>query len=253
MTFSEDLNMVDSGQFEEATSAYPVVFGISLTPQISGIALGVVGLVGAVYMVLNLLMPAWENLGQERAKQNDLQSQITQKKQSIQQITQVKQQLEQAHQQQTQVLSLFANEKTLDTLMLDLNRLVVSASAQVPFSAVASKLKKFDPIDQKSQVISDGSLGPLVNGKLKSKSVSIEVAGTYEQTQSIIRNIERLQPLLIVKDYQAILAPPPPVQQDKGSTQSGPPGITTSFKLQALMPLSPEELAASASKPAAKK
>lgn len=253
MTFSDDFNMVDSGQYEEATPAYPVVFGITFTPQISGIALGVVGLLGATYMVLNLLMPAWENFGQQQAKQNDLQGQINQKKLSIQQISQVKQQLEQAKQQQTEVLSLFANEKTLDTLMLDLNRLVVSANTQVSPYGVVAKLEKFDPADQKSTVITDSSFGPQVNGKLKSKTVNIQIVGTYEQTQSIIRNIERLQPLLIIKDYQAALAPPPPVQANKAPSQVGPPGITTSFKLQALMPLSPEELAALVKKPDGKK
>ncbi|MBW4627773.1 MAG: hypothetical protein KME49_20275 [Brasilonema octagenarum HA4186-MV1] len=74
----------------------------------------------------------------------------------------------------------------------------------------------------------------------------IEIIGTYEQTQLIFRNIERLQPLLIVKDYRSSsLTPEPTTQQDKvmvGGVE--PTVISTSFQLQALMPLSQEEVAA---------
>ncbi len=62
-----------------------------------------------------------------------------------------------------------------------------------------------------------------------------------------MRNIERLQPLLIVKDYQATLAPVESRSPlDKTPVQVGPAAINTSFQLQVLMPLSPEEVAAAA-------
>ncbi len=246
MTLSEDLNFTESREFEEAAPAYPVVFGISLTPQIGGIAVGVLGLAGALYMLFNMVMPAWETFGQQQTKQTELQGQIDQKKASIQQIDKVKQELADAKQQQIQVLGLFANEKTLDTLLLDMNRLVEAGNIKLPLNAVQAKLRKFVPASQKPEPITDGSLGLQVNGKLKRSSISIEILGTYEQTQSILRNIERLQPLLIVKDYQSSLTPEPPAEPGKGVRRIGPAPITTSFQLQALMPLSPEEAAAAA-------
>lgn len=247
MTYSDDLNFGEQDDaFETAGSAYPTAFGITFTPKIIGILAGVLGLGVAAFILSNLVMPAWDTFQQQQAKSQDLEAQIQQKNDSIQQIGKVKEELAQAKQQQIQVLSLFANEKTLDTLLLDLNRLVESGNGQIPANAVKAKLKKFAPSGQKPEPITDSSLGPLVNGKLKRSTINIEIQGTYEQTQSIFRNIERLQPLLLVKDYQSTLATEPPVEPGKGIRRIGPAPITTSFVLQALMPLNSEEVAAAA-------
>ncbi|WP_414564065.1 MULTISPECIES: GspMb/PilO family protein [unclassified Anabaena] len=253
MTLSEDFNFTEGGEFGAEAPAYPVVFGISFTPKIIGILVGVLGIAGSAYMLMNMVMPAWETYQQQQEKSNDLQGQIEQKKASIQQIDKVKDELAQAKQQRIQVLSLFSDEKTLDTLLLDLNRLVESNNAQVTANAVRAKLQKFVPSAQQAETINDGSLGAIVDGKLKRSSVNVEVVGTFEQTQSIIRNIERLQPLLIVKDYQARLAPE--VATDPSGEEVrrvGPAPITTSFQLEALMPLNSEEVAAAAEAETAK-
>lgn len=248
MTLSDDLNFAEQGgEFNSETPASPVVFGIAFTPKIIGILVGVVGLAAAGYILLNLLMPALESYQQQQAKSSELQGQIDQKKANIKQIDKVKDELAQAKQQKIQVLGLFANEKSLDTLLLDMNRLIESGNTPTSINAVRAKLKKFVPVSQKPEPIIDGSLGLQVDGKLKRSIISAEITGTYEQTQSIIRNIERLQPLLIVKDYQSSLAPVESRSPtDKTPMQVGPAAIDTSFQLQVLMPLSPEEIAAAA-------
>ncbi|MBF2009335.1 MAG: pilus assembly protein PilO [Chlorogloeopsis fritschii C42_A2020_084] len=252
MTLSEDLNFIEAGELEDGASGSPVIFGITLTPKIIGIVVGVLGIAGALFMVLNLAMPAWESFQQQQAKQTTLQTEVEQKKSTIKQMGKVKQEQAEAKQQQIQVLALFANEKTLDTLLIDLNRLIEAGNGKLPFDAVRAKLRKFTPAANKSEPITDNSLGAGVNGKLKRTSISIDIIGTYEQTQSILRNIERLQPLLIVKEYQSSLAPEPTPEKDKVVRRIGPAPISTSFQLQALMPLNPEEIAAAA-KAAAKK
>ncbi|MCW5314367.1 pilus assembly protein PilO [Nostoc sp. KVJ3] len=248
MTLSDDLNFAEQGgEFNAETPAHPVVFGIAFTPTIIGILVGVVGLGAAGYILLNLLMPALESYQQQQAKSSELQGQIQQKKANIKQIDKVKEELAQAKQQKIQVLGLFANEKTLDTLLLDLNRLIESGNTQTSINTVRAKLKRFVPVSQKPEPITDGSLGLQVDGKLERSSINADITGTYEQTQSIIRNIERLQPLLIVKDYQSSLAPVESRSPlDKTPVQLGPAAINTSFQLQVLMPLSPEEIAAAA-------
>ncbi|MEH2139130.1 pilus assembly protein PilO [Nostoc sp.] len=255
MTLSDDLNFAEhGGEFNSETPAYPVVFGIAFTPKIIGILVGVIGLAGAGYILLNLLMPALESYQQQQAKSSELQGQIEQKKANIKQIDKVKQELAQAKQQKVQVLALFANEKSLDTLLLDLNRLIESGNTPTSVNAVRAKLKRFVPVSQKPEPITDGTLGLQVDGKLERSTINAEITGTYEQTQSIIRNIERLQPLLIVKDYQATLAPVESRSPlDKTPVQVGPAAINTSFQLQVLMPLSAEEIAAAAAKAAPKK
>ncbi|MBD2778819.1 pilus assembly protein PilO [Iningainema tapete] len=252
MTFSEDLNMVDNGEeFDAASTTYPVVFGITFTPKIIGIIVGVLGILGAGYIIFNMIMPAWETYQQQQAKQTSLQGEIEQKKANLKQIDKVKKDLALSKEQQKQVLGLFANEKTLDTLLFDLNRLI-DGNTQISANSLRARLRKFVPASQKAEPITDGSLGTLVDGKLKRRSVNIEIIGTYEQTQSILRNIERLQPLLIVKNYDSSLAPEPPIQVGKELPRIGPASISTLIQLQALMPLNPEEVA-QANQAAAKK
>lgn len=244
MTVTEDFIAVEENQFQAAAPTYPVVFGVTLTPLISGILVAVLGVAGSLYLILNLVMPAWQKYQEQETSRAQKQAQVEQKQANLQQIEKVKTELAQAKQQNAEILSLFANEKTLDTLLLDLNRLVESGNVRLRRNDVRAKLKRFVPANQSGDVIADGSLGPEVNGKLKSRVVNVEVEGTFEQTQSILRNIERLQPLLIVKDYQSMLAAPPADSQ--GRVVRGPATITTSFQLQALVPVSPEEAATAA-------
>jgi type IV pilus assembly protein PilO len=248
MTLSEDFNF-EGGEFEEAgaASSSPVIFGITLTPRISGILLGLLGIAGSAYMVMNMVMPAWETFQQQQKKEGDLKTDIQRKQDSIKEIGKVKQDLAQAKIQKAQVLGLFSNEKTLDTLLLDLNRLVESGNDLLPANAVKAKMKKFTPDAQRSELVNDGSLGVAVNGKLKRVKVNVEISGTYKQTQAILRNIERLQPLLLVKEYQSTIQPEEVLDASgKKFSRSGDAPITTSFQLQALMPLSPQEIAAAA-------
>ncbi|MBW4614492.1 MAG: type II secretion system protein M [Desmonostoc vinosum HA7617-LM4] len=250
MTLSDDLNFAEQGgEFDSATPAYPVIFGIAFTPKIIGILAGIFGLAGAGYMLLNMVMPAWDMYQQQQAKSSELQGQIEQKKASVQQIGKIKEELAQAQQQKVQVLGLFANEKTLDTLLLDLNRLVESGNVQIPFNITKAKLKKFVPASQQAETITDGSLGKQVDGKLKRISINVEISGTYEQTQSIMRNIERLQPLLIVRDYQSVLAPAEVRTLPGKVVRLGPATLNTTFQLQALMPMTPEDLATAQAAP----
>jgi type IV pilus assembly protein PilO len=142
----------------------------------------------------------------------------------------------------------------LHTLLIDTNRLVELRNTPVALSPVKAKLRRFIPVGDKPEIINDGSFGELVNNKLKRSTFNVEVVGTFEQTQSIMRNIELLQPLLIVKNYESKLDSSPVIEirdsSGRRTTLSGPRQISTSFQLQALMPLTAEE-AANAAKAAA--
>jgi type IV pilus assembly protein PilO len=248
MTFSDDFITVGEGQELQGADNSPSLFGIKLTPQISGILIAVALLALAAYLANSYVMPLWQKYGELTADRDLKQSQVTQKQANIQQSKELQKDLATARKNQTEILSLFANEKTLDTLLLDINRLVDSGNSTA--GGTVSKLQKFEPVNQSAEIINDGSFGSEVNGKLKRRIINISLAGNYEQTQSIFRNMERLQPLLIVNEYTSTL------QQDPVDPTTGrlpPASINTAFKLQALIPATPEEAAAAAAAAAAPK
>ncbi|MEA5618914.1 pilus assembly protein PilO [Cronbergia sp. UHCC 0137] len=242
MTLSDDLNFGEQGSDFDDGPAYPVAFGITFTPLIIGVGVGVTGVLAAIYLLLNIVMPAWDNYQQQQTKSNELQGQVNEKKVQSQQIDKVKTDLAQAKKQQVQILALFANEKSLDTLLLDTSRLVDSGNSRIPPNAVQARLVRFTPTSEQPEVITDGSFGVEVNNMLQRSLININIEGTFEQTQAIMRNIERLQPLLIVKDYQSTLAPleATTTADNKKVVRGGPKALITSFQLQALMPTSLE-------------
>jgi type IV pilus assembly protein PilO len=235
MTLSEEfISFEEDG--DDRTPTYPTAFGVTFTPPIIGVVIAVLGLAGGVYLFLSLLIPAWQRNQELTTSQNQKQSLVEQQKASLKQTEKIQTELTRAKQQKVEVLALFANEKTLDTLLLDLNRLVQSTNVK----QTSAKLKKFTPVNQTAEMISDGALGSEVNGKLKRRIVNIAFEGTFEQTQAILRNIERLQPLLIVKDYNSEMSTVS--SNSKDNPVVGPPVINTSFQLQALIPASAEEV-----------
>jgi type IV pilus assembly protein PilO len=241
MTVSGDFAPSGNGQDFESAPNYPSAFGLTLTPTVSGILVAVLGLAGAAYLLVSQVQPTWEQYQALDTEVQDLESQVQQKRASLKKIDEVKANLEQAKQQRADVLALFADEKTLDTLLLDLNRLVSTGGAQ---------LNSFVP--GAVTVVNDGSLGPAVNGKLKRQEVAVTLNGGFDQTRSIIRNVERLQPLLVVRGLTSQLdrTDQKLVVNSRGGVIS-PPGakLNTSFTLNALMPLTPEETAAATSQP----
>lgn len=243
MTFSTEV-----GDEQGFAQEYPTVFGITFTPKITGIILGLVGVAAAGYIYLNMVQPA-----QEKSKtiQTDLetkQAQVEQLKKGVaaEIIAEKEAELEKAKEKQNQVLALFSTEETLDTLLLDINSFIEGNNA---------KLISYTPGEEIS-IIEDGSLGSLVDGKLKRQTIEMQIEGTYETTQSIIRDIERLQPVLLVKNLnsngsesQSLI-----VKVDDSNNLEIlplPPILNTSFSLELLLPRSPEELAAEAAAAAA--
>lgn len=268
---------------------YPVVFGVTLTPVVSGVllGLGLLALAGAI----------WVYFGQAEWDKNQLLSaQVSEKKQKLEQqavilkkIAEAKERLQAAKAQRQEVTKLFANESTLNTLLLDLNRQIDSRNVgllqarqnklascpswvrnagdkfdqdleQKGFAIVAkSQLKKFEPDLTKTGVITDSSYGTLVNNQLKRQTVNVEFSGNFSQTQEILRSVERLQPLLVLKNMDVTAG------KDGGAGSSSyrlfelrgdrvqfltncqpEPVLTSKFQLEALLPLTPEEAAAAA-------
>ncbi len=252
MTYSSDLiesDLVSNTSFI-AAPAYPSIFGVTFNPIVSGLCVAAAGLGISGYLFWSFLQPQLTKNQELETKLAQTQDQIQQRKDNATKIASAEQNLDRANAQKQLVLGLFASDKKLDTLLLDLNKLV---------NIRQGELQKFKPDlavagtgSSGAAIVTDSSLGAALNNKIKRKGVEIEVKGNFEQVQSILRTIERLDQLLIVKNFNATV---PDTQKVVFDAQGKPvpqpePVVRTSFKIQALIPMTAAEQAAAAPPPA---
>ena len=245
MTYADDEFMAVEGQ--DDGPSYPTAFGITFTPRVGGILVGVAGLLGALYLAVNAVQPAWERYQTLDNEVKTRQGQIKDSQKIQQEIAQAQKKLEEAKQKNQQVLSLFPNQKTLDTLLLDLNN---------PVKLTRGELTSYEPVAGQATGSSSDSAAAAAtvpgNGKLQRKTYNISLEGNFDQVQSIMRSFERLQSLLVVRDFKSELndqqvflindsgqATPAFVRKDSRSRAvQARPTLKTTFKLDALVPTS---------------
>ncbi|MBF2020122.1 MAG: pilus assembly protein [Hydrococcus sp. C42_A2020_068] len=247
MTFADE-PISKNGLEAEEQGNYPTAFGITFTPQVSGIALAILGVLGAVYILANFVMPAYQNYQTLTTDEKAKEDQVNQQKSGVieKKLQETETKLKQAQNLKSEVLNLFSSQATLDTLLIDINKFVASKNA---------KLVNYKPQGNEATIVNDGSLGTLVNNKLKRQTINLELEGTFEQTQSILRDIERLQPLLLVKNISSKMTVSPFVVLPNPKTKqteliSLPSMLKTTLTLDVVLPLTPEEAAAVAQPPA---
>jgi cell fate (sporulation/competence/biofilm development) regulator YlbF (YheA/YmcA/DUF963 family) len=233
MTLADDFLNEDGSELAED---YPTAFGVTFTPTVIGIVLAVVGVVGAGYIFMNMVKPALESYEQVKSQQQEKQDQIARLKSGDlqRQVANLNAELEEQQGLKSRVLSLFTNEQDLDTLLLDLSSFI---------AANQGKLINYTP-DSNVVTIQDGSLGNEVNGKLKKTSISLEIEATFPQTQAILRDLERLQPLLVIQSYSSRVSEQPAAVLSVSTGELVPSKeakLQTQLKLDAILPLSPQE------------
>jgi len=243
MTYADEEFIPAEGQ--EETANYPRAFGITFTPRILGVIIALAGLGLATYLLFNLVLPQWERYQKLQADIDTAKGQIKGKEQIKKDIETARAKLEQAKQQNQQVLNLFANEEALDTLLLDLNNSV---------EARKGTLISFKPVGDSKGKENESSLNPQVKDKLTVNRTALEFEGSFDEVQSILRSFERLQSLLIVKDFRADISAPQalkvigngnvvPLIIDKNKREfiGAKPTIKTTFTLEALSPVTEED------------
>ncbi|PSF39363.1 pilus assembly protein [Aphanothece hegewaldii CCALA 016] len=243
MTYTEEYLPQEDQDLEG--SDYPTAFGITFTPKVSGIALALGGLLGSAALASNWVLPLNESYQKLKADEQAKQEQIEQQKSGKldERYQTLELQLKQKEALKLQVLALFANEASLDTILLDINQLFKNRNVE---------LTSFEPEADGTKIIEDGSLGTAVDKKLKRQSYNVNITGAFEPTQSVIRDLERLQPLILIKDLKttlegnqktdAFLLVDTATKTSKIIPKANQK-VTTTMRLDVIMPLTPEELA----------
>lgn len=219
--------------------SYPKLFGLSLTPVVIGTILALLGLGAAIWLWLNVVQPAMQRNQELKQDIATKEQEIANQEETQQQIEQARVRLVEAQQLQSEVLSLFATDRSVDTLLLDVNERVQSANAGIQSADRRAVLARFDLNAGESGLVTDGSYGDAVNNKLERRVYDVSIEGSFPQVVSIIRSIERLQPLLVVSNLNSRLDPATQrlVLDNQGRVTNQPETrITTTFQLEALVP-----------------
>jgi hypothetical protein len=198
---------------------------------------------------MNWVLPNYSTFQQLKADETTKQQQLEQQKGLTKPTRFQKLQADLAQKQavKNQVISMFADQKALNTILIDVENI---------FQARNVELTKFQPTGE-TTIVNDGSLGANVNNKLKRQSYSVAMKASYENTQNVFRDLERLQPLILIKNINSTIAEDNAVatlvQTGKNTAQLIPKTnqqVVTNFNIDMILPLTPEEVAKLAPPPA---
>ena len=236
MTFTEEFVPVQDGGFD--SPRYPTAFGLTFSPQLIGALLALLGLAGGLYLLFSRAIPAWQTNRDRKAEVERKELQLAEQQASLEQRDAVVAEKDAALAEFDQVMSLFANDPALDTLLYDISNSLPSPKDLLTSFAPSGEL----------EVIEDGSLGEEVNGMLKRQAYDVSTEGSYQQTEDFIKRLERLTPLLRITDLST--ESEELVQQVNvgpfGTVEVTPkePQLTTTLTLEALVQRSREEIEA---------
>ena len=235
MTFADDFLEED----KDLEDNYPSAFGITFTPIVMGIALAIFGIAGAIYIYMNMSTEARTEYQGIKTQLDEKQAQLDQMNQEDfpQRMAELQAEIVEQQALKTRITAMLTNQDDLETLLFDLNSFI---------TANGGELVRYNP-DSQISVISDSSLGNEVNGKLKRKGFSLDIEGTFDETQAIIQDIERLQPLLMIQNYNSDVIEQPTAILTSNFNEivpQNPAILSTSLQIDAILPMSQQELEA---------
>lgn len=192
-TTSDEFDAQGGGFGDEGL--YPEVFGITFTPKVLGVTIALGGLLVAGFLAWSQVRPVWNEVNQLNQQKEEKQAQLDQisSNQLDNIIAQRKAELKEAENLKEDVINLFANEENLETLLLDISNFA-------NLSNIA--MKSYSPAAEKAP-LADDSLGTLATNNVQVKNYQLQLEGTFSQLQLFLQDLERLQPLLVIKDLNA--------------------------------------------------
>jgi type IV pilus assembly protein PilO len=224
------------------------LFGFTFTSKILGILLGVGGVALAAYVATTYVTPIWSSVQTGQTNIEAKTTSVTTLKGQVSSKSNIAQKIEEANQQNKFVLSLLPNVDNIDTLIRDIQEqipktIVIALPPDISYE-LAGTLRNFQPS------------APIAGAQYDTYSFTIGFDGKFEDVLNTIQKIERLKPLLVVKDLKLTKKSLPtttfkfsrPIEpgKEKEILDILPPLIAADFTLQAFVPKTAEELKAAA-------
>jgi type IV pilus assembly protein PilO len=239
-----------SGNEDGAAGGF-TLFGFAFTSKILGIIIGISGIGLSIYVGTSYVMPLWDQVQTGQTNIAAKKSSLTGLEQKIVAKGNVTQKIEEAKKQNQFVLALLPNVDNIDTLMRDIQEQIpktITIALPPDFSyELAGTMRNFQP---KPFV-----LGP----QFKTYSFEIGFDGKFDDVINAIQKIERLKPLLVVKNLKLTkrnlpidkfkFSRPIAAGKDRELLDSLPPLLGADFTLEAYVPLTEAELKAAAPAP----
>ncbi|MBD2319527.1 hypothetical protein [Phormidium tenue] len=229
------------------------LFGVTFTSKILGILIGVGGIALAAYVASNYVMPLWDSVQSGQQNISKKKTNVTTLEGQVASKGNIAQRIEAANQQNKFVLSLLPSVDNIDTLIRDIQEqipktIVIALPPDFSYE-LAGTLRTFQPT------------APVIGAQYNTYSFTVGFDGKFEDVLNTIQRIERLRPLLVVKDLKLTkkalptttfkFSRPIAAGKEKEILDSLPPLIGADFTLQAFVPKTEEELKAAAAAAAA--
>jgi type IV pilus assembly protein PilO len=229
------------------------LFGVTFTSKILGILIGVGGIALAAYVASNYVMPLWDSVQSGQQNISKKKTNVTTLEGQVSSKGNIAQKIEEANQQNKFVLSLLPSVDNIDTLIRDIQEqipktIVIALPPDFSYE-LAGTLRTFQPT------------APVIGAQYNTYSFTVGFDGKFEDVLNTIQRIERLRPLLVVKDLKLTkkslptttfkFSRPIAAGKEKDILDSLPPLIGADFTLQAFVPKTEEELKAAAAAAAA--
>lgn len=265
MTVASEEGFVPQGAEQEGPPPPPgslVVGPLVITPQIQGIAIAMVGVVLAGVVGWKLILPAMTQTQELEAKISELNNNIEGQKKRKAKLQEVTNLMEKAKQEKESVMALFGQSDFLDTLLFDVNRIVVqkhdgtiekfnpaktSSSGWIlgQTEGAAGGQAAAQPAAQPGAADAAAAAGPKLSEAIEGVTIEVEMQGRWEQQQAALQDLERLPAMVLMDQFvlevdrsnQKLLSPRP-----NQYIPQGEPQLKTKFNLLAVVPLPAEQL-----------
>jgi type IV pilus assembly protein PilO len=268
MTLASEEGFLPDGAEQEGLPPPPgtLVLGpLKITPQIQGAAIAVVGVALAGVVGWKLILPAMTQTQELEAKISELNNNIEGQKKRKAKLQEVTNQLENAKQEKENVMALFGKNDFLETLLFDVNKIVVEKHK--------GTIQKFNPVENSKSgwILGETPAGaagqtaaaqpaagappaggaeaapppPKLSEAIKGVTIQVEMQGKWEQQQAALQDLERLPAMVLMDEF--VLEVDRSNQKLLSSTVNqynpqGEPKLNTSFNLLAVVPLPAEQL-----------